>query len=68
MNASNPNNSQLETHLQSALNTIRNQKIQIEDMGNKMKAQDDIIISLKDQMIPKTSGGTAYKRPGSVKK
>lgn len=62
------NNSQLETHLQSALNTIRNQKTQIEDMGNKIKAQDDIIVSLKDQMVPKTSGATAYKRPGSVRK
>ena len=58
----------MEAHLQIELETIRKQEIQIQDMGKKIKAQDDIIASLKDQMVPKTIGSTAYKRPGSVRK
>lgn len=66
-NNNNPNNSQLETHLQKAMETIRTQKSQLEDMNNKLRAQDDIIVSLKDQMIPKSTG-TALKRPSSIRK
>lgn len=54
--------------MQSALVTIRNQKAQIEDLSSRMKAQEGIIVGLKEQMVPKGMGGTATKRPGSVRK